>query len=101
LVTKPTAPARIASNAAVMSAQIHHHDVRPPRRHDAEDLIRIADPHRLEVRFCSEDGLETLAEDPVVVDDEEVAGLHNPLRASGAPTGSRPPRRSMIPSLTA
>jgi len=43
--------------AHLTQAQIHDHHVRPPRRDDTEGLIRVADRHRLEVRFCREDGL--------------------------------------------
>jgi hypothetical protein len=86
--------------AHLTEAQIHDHRVRLYRRRDTKRLIRVADRHRLEVRFGREDSLKTLAEDAVVVNDKQ-AGSHYPLRASGVPSGSRRPGTSTIPSRTA
>jgi hypothetical protein len=81
-------------------AHVHDHRLRPPRRRDAECLAGIADGQRLEVRLGGEDRLKALAEDAVIVDDEEVLP-HHPLRASGARCRSRPLHMSTIPSRTA
>jgi len=47
--------------------------------------------------FSTEDRLKALAEDAVIVDDEEVAS-HYPLSESGTRSASWLPRTSMIPS---
>lgn len=54
------------------NADIHEHRVGRTGRHGREHLIGVADGYGLEVRFRGEDRLQTLAEDPVVIDDDQV-----------------------------
>lgn len=61
-------------------ADIHQYCVRLARCHDGVDPRRVGHHHRVEVRLTSEKRLETLGEDPVVIDDDQLRS-HYPLKA--------------------
>jgi hypothetical protein len=56
---------------------IHDHGVGLVGRHEAGDLVRVADGRQgLEVRLRAEDSLEPLGKDPVIIDDEQRGRRH-------------------------
>lgn len=66
--------------AHVPQADIHQHRVRLARCHDGGGLLRVGHEHRVEVRLASENRLQPLGKDQVVIDDEQLRS-HYPLSA--------------------